>query len=685
MDKTLLAFGAFVLVSSITTLAAQPSATKPTLGSWGIDLSGMDTSLKPGDDFFLYANGKWLATAEIPADRASAGSFQNLQILSEQRMKDIVGKLATKPYNRLSAEEKQLRSFYDAFVDVDQIEKRGLAPVQKDLNWIASLKTPADIAAAMGNPGRGTDSLFSSHIQPDAKNSNAYVMSLYQSGLGLPERDYYLRNEPNLATTREAYQHFLSTMLTLSGAKNAETRAAAVFDLETRIAKVSWPVAERREADKTYNPMSITSLQKLAPGFPWAVFFAAQGLPAQSPSGERMVIVGEKTAFPALAKIFADTPIAVWRDWLTTHYLHAMSAYLPQRFDEANFAFYGKILGGQQQQLDRSTRGVHQLNGRLGHPFGKLYVARYFPPASKAKVDKLIANLLKAYDANIHQIPWMTEVTRQKALEKLHTFKPHVGYPEKWRDYSGLVIDKNDLIRTIHRSDLFEWHYRLDRIDQPTDRNEWEMTPQTVNAYYTENFNSIFFPAAILQAPFFDPNADDAVNYGGIGAVIGHEISHGFDDQGSKYDGAGLLHSWWTDEDRKAFDQRTANLVAQFNTFEALPGLRVNGKLTLGENIGDLSGVGIALKAYHLSGEGKQPKVLDGFNGDQRFFLGFAQVWRGKYRDSEMRKLILSNPHSPPHFRVIGPMRNIDEWYTAFDVKPSDKDYIAPDQRVRLW
>lgn len=680
-----LILSAVILGGSMEILAAESATQKATLGTWGIDLSSMDTSVKPGDDFFLYMNGSWLKNAKIPADRSSTGSFQNLQILSENRMKDIVTDLQSKPYEKLSPEEKKIRDLYEAFVDTDSIEKKGLEPAKKDLQWLASLKNHTEIAAAMGNPGRGTDSLFATHIDADAKDSNKYGFYIHQAGLGLPERDYYLRKDPQLETTRQAYKQHLSKMLSLAGIKDADARAAAVFELETKIAQASWPAAERREADKTYNPMTISKLEKLAPDFPWQEFFKAQGLALKSFKGERIVIAAENTAFPELAKIFKETPVAVWQDWHTIHYLQNMSAYLPKEIDDTVFDFYGKVIGGREQQMERSTRGVHMLDTRLSHPFGKLYVARYFPPQSKAKMQNLIDNLLKAYDADIRQLPWMTEQTRKKALDKLHAFKAHIGYPDKWRDFSKLSIDKNDLIGNIQRSDIFEWNYRMNRIDKPTDRNEWEMTPPMINAYYTETFNSIFFPAGILQAPFFDPNADDAVNYGGIGAVIGHEISHGFDDQGSKYDGQGRLISWWTNEDRKAFEDRTSKLVAQFNAFEALPDMHVNGQLTLGENIGDLSGVAIALKAYRLSQNNKNDTRLDGFTGDQRFFMAFAQVWQSKYRDSELRKLVLSNPHSPPNFRVVGPLRNIDEWYQAFNVKSEDKNYLAPDQRVKLW
>jgi putative endopeptidase len=663
-----------------TAVAAQGDTQRPAFGNWGVDLATIDKSVKPGDDFFRYVNGNWLKTATIPADRTSTGSFQNLQILSEQHMKAIVAEIEAKKDGELDAEGHQLRDLYDAYTDTKAIDAAGLKPAEKDLDGFAKIKTLDGVAEAMGRPDSGTDSLFGDRITPDPKNSNVYVVTLFQSGLGMPERDYYLRDDKDLAAARNAYKTYLTTMLTLSGAKDAAARAGAVYDLETSLAKVEWPAANRRDADKTYNPMTPSELEKFAPGFPWRAFLKAQGL-----AGERKLIVRENTAFPDMAKIFAGTPLTVWRDWLTVHYLHHMSPYMPTAFDDADFAFYGKVLGGQEQKLPRDTRAVRLLDNVLGHPLGKLFVARYFPPSSKAKVEALVGNLLKAYDADIRVIPWMTDATRQKALAKLHAFTPHIGYPDKWRDYSGLVIKRDDLIGDIERSDRFEWDYRLARIDQPVDRSEWNMTPPTINAYYTQALNSIFFPAAILQPPFFDPNADDAVNYGGIGAVIGHEIGHGFDDQGSKYDGAGILQSWWTDDDRKAFEQRTAALGAQFDSYEGLPGLHVNGKLTMGENIGDLSGINISLQAYHISLGGKPAPVLDGWTGDQRFFLSYGQIWRSKYRDGAMRQQILANPHSPPEFRVIGATRNTDAWYTAFDVKPGDKYYLPPEQRVHIW
>jgi putative endopeptidase len=664
--------------------ASQADDAKPTFGTWGVDLAGMDKSVKPGDDFFDYANGTWYRNAVIPSDRTGTGSFYDLEILSDKRMGDIVNEIEAKAVAQLNSEEKKIRDLYDAFTDTGAIEKRGLAPVKKDLARIDSLKTLNQVARVMGDPAMA-GGLFAGFVNSDAKHPNQYVMLLTHSGLGMPSRDYYLKDDPALAKTREAYKHYLVTMLTLAGTKDADKRADAVYNLENEIAKLHWTPVERRDADKTYNPMTIAQLSAFAPGFPWHDYFKAEGVSEKGPNGDRTVIVRENTAFPGLAKLYAATPVSVWRDWLTAHYLHSMADYLPKAFDDADFEFYGKVVAGQEKQLPRNIRAVQMIDRRLGHPLGKIYVAKYFPPESKAKVEALVQNLLKAYDADIRKITWMTDATKQKALEKLHAFTPHVGYPDKWRDYSGLNVDRDDLIGDIERSDMFEWHYRLDRIDQPVDRNEWNMTPPTINAYYTPVLNSIFFPAAILQAPFFDPNADDAVNYGAIGVVMGHEIGHGFDDQGSKFDGMGVLQSWWTDEDRKAFEARTANLGTQFDSYEGLPGLHVQGKLTMGENIGDLSGLTIALQAYHYSLNGKTAPVLDGYTGDQRYFLGFAQVWREKNSEASLRKQILSNPHSPAHWRVVGPTRNVDAWYDAFGVKPGDKYYLPPNQRVHIW
>ncbi len=663
---------------------AMPSA-KPELGAWGIDLTAMDTTIKPGDDFFNYVNGKWLAKTEIPAERSSIGSFQLLRILSEKRMKDMVAELQAKPYASLSVEEKKLRDLYEAFVDTGKIEAAGLAPAKADLATIAKIKDLAGVARAMSEPRFGVQSVFNMYLGVDQKDPNAYSVVLTQGGLGMPDRDYYLRDDAALAQARDAYKKYIATMLTLSGAADADKRARAVYDVEAKIAQVHWTRAENRDEDKTYNPMKVSDLKKLAPQFPWDAFFKEAGIPMTGPKGERVVVVTQNTAFGPLAKIFAETPVAVWRDFLTVQYLHTASAYLPKRFDDADFEFYGKVLGGQSVQLDRATRGAHLLDNLLGEALGKIYVAKYFPPEAKKKVQELVANLLKAYDADIRTLPWMSEETRQKALIKLHKFTPYVGYPDVWIDYSSYAVTPGKLLADAQAGVVFEWHRQLNRLDNPVDKTEWGMTPPTINAYYNPSFNKIVFPAAILQPPFFDPNADDAVNYGGIGAVIGHEISHGFDDQGAKYDGDGVLRDWWTADDFKNFKGKTDALAAQYDTYEPLPGLHVIGANTNGENIADLAGITIALKAYHLSLNGQPAPVIDGLTGDQRFFLSFGQIWRSKYRDAALRTQTLSNEHSPAMFRVIGPTRNVDAWYDAFGVKPGDKEYLAPEQRVHLW
>jgi putative endopeptidase len=674
-----------ILVAAVALSTGGP-AQKPALGTWGVDVAGMDKTVRPGDDFFDYANGAWYRTAVIPPDRTSTGSFPNLTILSEQRMKAIVKELQAKA--QPTEEEEKIRDLYAAYTDTAAIEKNGLAPAKKDLDAIAALSSLEDVARAMGNPAIPIDGPFAVGIGADAKDPARYVAAITQSGLSMPNRDYYIKDDPALAAARGAFREYLNTMLTLAGggaAGNAAARVDAVFALETAIASAHWTAVESRDADKTYNPMTVAQLTSAAPGFPWATFLAAKGLTATGPNGDRALIVRQNTAVPKLAALFAATPVPVWRDYLTVHYLHTMAAYLPKAFDDADFAFFEKVLAGQQAPLPRDTRAVRLIDQRLGHPLGKIYVARYFPPESKAKVEALVANLLKAYDADIRKISWMTDVTKAKALDKLHHFTPHVGYPDTWRDFSALTIARDDLIGDIERSNAFEWSYRVDRIDRPVDRNEWNMTPPTVNAYYTPTLNSIFFPAAILQAPFFDPNADDAVNYGGIGVVMGHEIGHGFDDQGSKYAGDGRLESWWTDQDRASFEEGIGTLGAQYDSYEGVPGLHVNGKLTMGENIGDLSGLEIALQAYHYSLNGKPAPIIDGYTGDQRYFLGYAQIWRSKSSEASIRRQVLSNPHSPSLWRVVGPARNVDAWYTAFNVKPGDKYYLPPEKRVRLW
>ncbi|HEY4985997.1 MAG TPA: M13 family metallopeptidase, partial [Bradyrhizobium sp.] len=642
-------------------------------------------SVKPGDDFFLYANGNWVRKAVIPGDRTYSGVNLELDLQNEARLKGLVADLAKAPDSTLSPEERKLRDLYLAYMDTKQIEANGLKPAEKDLARIAGLTTLKDVAAAMGDPVLGGDGPFTGYIGVDDKNSDAYSINFSQSGLGMPDRDYYLKDDPDIAKTREAYKKYLADMLTIAGDKDVAARAAKVYALELAIAKASWPADDRRDEDKIYNPMSFAQLKALAPGFDWDAYFAAAGLPEKAPKGDRTVIVAEKSAFPALAEVFADTPVDVWRDYLAVRYLHSWSAILPKHIDDTDFAFYGTELEGKTTQLDRATRAIAELDRVMGEALGKLYVARYFPPDAKAKALALVDNIIKAYDADIRVLAWMTPATRDKALEKLHATSRMIGYPDKFRDYAALAINRDDLIGSLKNGGLFEWHRELVRLDNPTDRTEWGMTPPTNNAENDPNFNRIEFPAGILQPPYFDPNADDAVNYGEIGATIGHEISHSFDDQGAKYNARGELKDWFAPADWTAFKQRGDAIAAQYDQYEPLPGLHINGRLTLGENIADIAGLVIAYRAYHISLGAKPAPVLDGLTGDQRFFIAYAQSWRETHRDAALRQQVLSNPHSPSSFRVNGVVRNLDAWYAAFDVKPGDKYYLPPDKRVPVW
>ena len=517
-------------------------------------------------------------------------------------------------------------------------------------------------------------------ISIDEKNPDRYIVEIGESGLSLPDREYYLKTDPQFVDIRAKFQAHVEKMLALAGHKDARAEAAQILALETEIAKLHWEIAKRRQRDLTYNPMTVASLEKDAPEYPWAAALEASGL-----SGVKEVVVAEWSAVPALGRLFKETPVSIWKTYLAYHYLTGEAAVLPKAFDDENFDFYGHILNGQPEQRERWKRAVQAVNGALGEAVGRLYVEKKFPPASKAAMDTLVENLRKGYARHIANVPWMTAETKQVALEKLAAFRPKIGYPNKWRDYSKLEVKPGDAFGNHERAHVFEWNRQLARLNKPTDRDEWEMTPQTVNAYYNPVFNEVVFPAAILQPPFFDPKADPAVNYGGIGAVIGHEMGHGFDDQGAKSDAKGVLRTWWKPEDISAFKKRTEALADQYSQFEPLKGLHVNGHLTLGENIGDLGGLTIAHDAYLISLDGAPAPVIDGYTGDQRFFMGWAQVWRTLDRDQALRNQVMANPHSPAEYRVNGVVRNVDAWYTAFHVEPGDKLYLAPGQRVHIW
>ncbi len=655
-----------------------PTATpKPAIGDFGVDLTARKAGVKPGDDFFSFANGQWYDSFAIPEDRSSYGSFVVLDELTRNRVRGIIEEAAAKQ-SAAGTPEQKIGDFYASFMDVAAIEAAGLAPVQPDLDRIRNARSLAEIAALFGS--QGFQSTFAVSFIPDLKDPNAYSVVINQSGLGLPDRDYYIKDDPRLKEIREKYVTFLGQMLTLVNDADATKHAQAIMAFETAIAQAQWPIEKQRDVEATYNPRSRKELLEQAPGFDWTVFFE----PGRLGTREKLV-VGEITAVQEIAKLVGATDLDTLKAYLTAHYLTDHARYLPVRFDDTVFAFYGQTLRGQPRKRDRWKRGVDQVNDSLGEQVAQVYVQRYFTADSKAKMQALVNNLLAALRVRIEALDWMTPETKKRAEAKLATFVTKIGYPDRWKDYSKLEVRRGDLIGNVQRAQLWAWDYQVDRLDKPVDRTEWGMLPQDVNAYYNPLNNEIVFPAAILQPPFFDPNADPAVNYGAIGAGIGHEIGHGFDDQGRKFGPDGSLTDWWNEKDDAAFTARAKRLIQQYSGFEALPGLNVKGENTIGENIGDLGGLNIAHQAYQISLHGQKAPVIDGFTGDQRFFLGWAQVWREKYRDDSLRELVLSDVHSPSRFRVNGTVRNMDVWYRAFDVKPGDKLYLKPQERVRIW
>jgi putative endopeptidase len=653
-------------------------AAHAQIGAFGLDLSGGDASVKPGDDFERYANGHWDDSVQIPADRASWGSFAILRERSLQQLREILEALPEDA--AAGSNQRKLRDFYRAYLDTGAIEKLGLAPAQPVLDEIAAAASGEDIARFMGRAELRLTAPVEFRMSADDKDPDHYMVIVRQSGLGMPDRDYYLKDEPVYKELRAKYAAHIERLLKLAGDTDAAQEAQSVVELETQIATAHWPRAKRRERDLTYNPHTREDLPVFAPGLPWAALLAGAGL-AEQPR----FVVRESDAVQALSALFAKVPLQRWQVYLRYHYLAGNADVLPQAFDDEVFDFYGRLLHGLQEQQARWKRAVDAVDVGLGEAAGELYVQRYFPASSKRQMLALVENLRASYRERIARLPWMTPATRKVALEKLAAFHPKIGYPDKWRDYAALEVRAGDAFGNVARAAAFDWQRQLKRLGGPTDRGEWGMTPQTINAYYNSTFNEVVFPAAILQPPFFDPHADAAVNYGGIGGVIGHEMGHGFDDQGSKSDARGVLHTWWQPEDTTAFHQRVDALAAQYDSYTVLPGLNINGRLTLGENIGDLGGVGVANAAYHRSLHGARAPVLAGLSGDQRFFLSWAQVWRTKQRDEDLRSQVTSNPHSPAKYRVNGVVRNVDAWYRAFNVQPGDKLYLPPAERVHIW
>jgi putative endopeptidase len=662
----------------VTDAKARAAPHQAQIGAFGLDLSARDLTVRPGDDFFRYANGHWLDTHEIPADRPSWGSPEALQEDAQKKVRALIEALPTDaPAGSI---EQKVGDFYRAYMDTEAINRAGLAPAQPVLNAIAAARTRAQLLGLMGRADFALLSPVQLSIDADQKNPDRYVVSISQSGLGLPDRDYYLKTEGVYVDVRAKYQAHIERMLALAGDADSSSEAASIVQLETQIAATHWPAAKRRERDLTYNLRTHSELNDMDPGFAWQELLGAAGV-----DGQKDYVVREVDAIAAAGALFNEVPVERWQSYLRYHYLATVADVLPKPIDDENFDFYGRILNGQNAQRERWKRAVSAVNANLGEAVGQIYVARYFTPAARAQAIALVENLRVAYGERISQLPWMTASTKKVALQKLATFRPKIGYPAKWRDYATLEIRPNDAFGNAERAAAFEWRRKVLRINLPTDRDEWVMTPQTVNAYYNSTFNEVVFPAAILQPPFFDPAADAAVNYGAIGGVIGHEMGHGFDDQGAKSDARGVLRTWWQPEDEVAFKKLVDRLATQYDGFEALPGLHVNGRLTLGENIGDLGGLSVSYSAYHLSLHGGQAPVIDGLTGDQRFFLSQAQVYQSLYRDALLRRLVVSNPHSPPHFRVNGVVRNMDAWYAAFDVQPTDRLYLAPAERVRIW
>lgn len=658
---------------------ASAAKAEAVLGSYGIATDNMDVSVKPGDNFFKYVNGAWLEKTEIPADKSNYGSFSILGDLSNDRVKGIIEASAAKPAAK-GSEEQKIGDFYAAFMDIEAINAAGLAPIKADLEKIAAASTHAEAAALMGNPELGIRAIAGGWVDVDVKDIKNYIFYVGQSGLGMPNRDYYFDEGEKADRLRAAYVDYIEKMLGFAGADNARARAEAVMAFETQLADSHWEPAKSRNRSLTYNKMSKADMMDYAAGFPWAAMLEASGLDGQS-----NFILRQNDAIQGMAKTFGQTDMAVLRDYMTASYMGGMAAYLPEEIDTARFDFYSKALRGTQVQRDRWKRAVGQIDGYMGEMVGKVYVGKYFPPKSKSQMDALVENLRAAFKDGIDNLSWMGEATKIEAQDKLAKFNPKIGYPNKWIDYSALSVDRDNLIGTVKSANRWQWEDMLSKLGGPIDRGEWGMNPQTVNAYYRPSLNEIVFPAAILQAPFFDPNADAAVNYGGIGAVIGHEMGHGFDDQGRKTDGNGEQRDWWTESDGAAFKTRADELVAQFDSFEALPGEFVNGRFTLGENIGDLTGLTMAYAAYKKSLGGKEAPVIDGMTGDQRFFLSYGQIWQRKFRDEALRNRLKSDPHSPGEYRANGIVRNFDPWYAAFNVQPGDALYLPPEKRVRIW
>ena len=683
-QRTLSTAGRFGAALALTGALASPSfaqlaSAQASHLSSGIDTTTFDHSVRPQDDFFRYVNGGWLKTAEIPADASSWGAFQELRENSRTALHEIFED-ASKANAPKGSPRQKVGDLYASYMDSARVEDLGLQPLQPLLARVATLRSKADIPTTFAwFARRGIGGPVSVRVGADPKHSSVNIVQMSQSGLGMPDRDYYLRKDPKMAATRDAYVAYITRLMELAKLPDPAGSAQRILALETAIATPQWDRARSRNRDSTYNRMTVAQLSALTPSFGWRSYLDAAGL-----SKAKEVIVRQPDYLEALDKVFASTPVSTWREYLTFHLLDSFADQLPADFEGAGFAFRGRTLSGQEEMAARWKRAVDATNSTLGEAAGALYAEKYFKPEAKARMDALVKNLIEAYRVGIDSLEWMSPATKARAKEKLAHFKVKIGAPDHPREYK-FDVKRDDLFGNELRSRLFGYDYMTSQLGKPVDKSRWGMTAPTVNASYNPSFNEITFPAGILQPPFFNVNADDAVNYGAIGAIIGHEIGHGFDDQGRKSDGDGNLRDWWTPADAKAYEARTAKLGAQYDAINPIDDLHINGNLTMGENIGDLSGLAQAYRAYKVSLHGKEAPVIDGLTGDQRFFMGFAQVWRGKMRDDALRRQLLTNPHSPGPYRAFVPLINNDAFERAFGVKPGDGMWLAPEERVKIW
>lgn len=673
-----------VFMAGVMFAAICPFAVAQTRDS-GIDPDGFDKSVRAQDDLFLHVNGRWLLKTEIPADKSNYGSFNKLIDEAQLNIRAIIEEAAKNPSDENG---RKVGDFFNSYMNEELVERLGVKPISAELSRIRGIENKTQVLQRFGfSESVGVGSPIGFFVDQDDKNSTQHLAGIVQSGTTLPDRDYYLKDDPKYVKAREALRAYIEKLFQLGNVRNGAEAAEAIVKLETKLADAQWDRTQLRDAEKRYNKFQVSKLPELTPKLDWTHFFVSVG-------AENLTELNVVTPsyFQGLEKIFEETPLDTWKWYLQFHLIDSYAPVLPRAFAFEHFKLHGQELGGIPEQQPRWKRAVDTVGGggsnrmgALGEAVGQLYVAKHFKPQARERMNQLVGNLLKAFEQSIHELAWMTDATKKQALIKLSKITPKIGYPEKWRDYSKLEIAADDLVGNMRRSAVFEHQRMLAKLGQPVDRGEWGMTPQTVNAYYNPGLNEIVFPAAILQPPFFDADADDAVNYGGIGAVIGHEISHGFDDQGSKYDGDGNLKNWWTESDQAAFEKLTNRLVAQYEGYEALPSKKLNGRLTLGENIADLSGMAIAFKAYRISLGGKDGPALDGYTSSQRFFLGWSQIWRRKYRDAELVKRLVTDPHSPSHFRANGPVTNLDAFYEAFNVKPGDKLFKPKEERIQIW